>query len=75
MLIEKIESTEKAKDLGKNLTIEQALVLLNERIVLGNMVKNIKLDSNESFAQASKLGTQAQFCREAIQVSNHSHIL
>lgn len=75
MLIEKIRSTEKAKDLGKILTIEQALVLLNERMVLGIMVDSIELDSDESFKEAIKLGTQAQLCREAIQVSSHSHIL
>jgi len=75
MLIEKITSTEKAKELGMNLTIEQALVLLNERMVLGNVVKSIELDSDESFKNAIKLGTSAQLCREAIQVSQHSHLI
>lgn len=73
MLIDKIHNTEEALLMGENLSIEQATELLKERNLLGHESSmRCKIDDLNG---AVILATKAQFCREAIQVSQHSHIL
>jgi histidinol phosphatase-like enzyme len=69
-LLEKLNCTEDALELGKNATKDEVQMLQSLRDECGNMVKSlVKVGDNESLNEAMKIGMKAQYCREALEVA------
>jgi len=73
LLINKLNCLEDAEEMGKNLTKEQAQELLNHRNLL---LYSSKLKTKlQKWDNALALATKAQFCKHAIQSSQHSYMV
>ena len=69
-ILEKLNCTEDALELGKNATKEELQTLQTLRDECGNMVKRLmKVGDNKSLNEAMKMGTKAQYCREALEAA------
>lgn len=72
-LLEQLNCTENALELGKNATKDEVRMLQTLRDECGKMVKHlVKLGDKKSLNEAMKMGTKAQYYREAIEVSKLS---
>ena len=69
-LLQKLNCTEDALELGKNATKDELKMLQVLRDECGNMVKRLmKVGDNKSLDEAVKVGMKAQYCREALEVA------